>query len=243
MAAGGTEAVGHSLAVAADGSVYAWGSNVNGQLGNGVANSIAVKLPVVVGGNLDLLLQAPSVTFSANLTQGVAPGSVLLSANPTDSDNNVHKVEFYCQGKLAGTAYSAPWQVTVGNLAAGSNQAYAKVIDSTGLYGTSVPVNFTVTSSLTSADHDRDGLPNTWELQYGLNPESAYGNDGPDGDQDGDGFSNFWEYIQDSAPNDPNSQPKGMVSSRADNTCAVATDGRVWSWGLNSNGLLGDGTT
>ncbi|MFN4942951.1 MAG: Ig-like domain-containing protein, partial [Akkermansiaceae bacterium] len=243
IAAGGTEAVGHSLAVAADGSVYAWGSNVNGQLGNGVANSIAVKLPVVVGGNLDLLLQAPSVTFSANLTQGVAPGSVLLSANPTDSDNNVHKVEFYCQGKLAGTAYSAPWQVTVGNLAAGSNQAYAKVIDSTGLYGTSVPVNFTVTSSLTSADHDRDGLPNTWELQYGLNPESAYGNDGPDGDQDGDGFSNFWEYIQDSAPNDPNSQPKGMVSSRADNTCAVATDGRVWSWGLNSNGLLGDGTT
>jgi alpha-tubulin suppressor-like RCC1 family protein len=144
---------------------------------------------------------------------------------------------------LAGTAYSAPWQVTVGNLATGSNQAYAKVIDSTGLYGTSVPVNFTVTSNLTSADHDRDGLPNTWELQYGLNPESAYGNDGPDGDKDGDGFSNFWEYIQESAPNDLNSQPKGMVSSRADNTVAVTKDGRIWSWGANSDGILGDGTT
>lgn len=243
IAAGGTETVGHSLAVAADGTVYAWGSNANAQLGNGQTSTIAVKLPVIVGGNLDLLMSAPSVTLSANLTQGVAPGTVVLSANPTDADNNVHKVEFYCQGKLAGTAYSAPWQVTVGNLATGSNQAYAKVIDSTGLYGTSVPVNFTVTSNLTSADHDRDGLPNTWELQYGLNPESAYGNDGPDGDKDGDGFSNFWEYIQESAPNDLNSQPKGMVSSRADNTVAVTKDGRVWSWGANSDGILGDGTT
>jgi len=243
IAAGGTEAVGHSLAVAADGSVYAWGSNVNGQLGNGVASSVAVKLPVIVGGNLDLLLQAPAVTLSANLTQGVAPGTVLLTANPTDADNNVHKVEFYCQGKLAGTAYSAPWQVSIGNLATGSNQAYAKVIDSTGLYGTSAPVNFTVTPNLTSPDHDRDGLPNTWELQYGLNPESSYGNDGPDGDMDGDGFSNFWEYIQNAAPNDLNSKPKGMVSGRSDNTVAVATDGRVWSWGANFNGLLGDGTT
>lgn len=242
IAAGGSGTSGHSLAVAADGTVYAWGSNSAAQLGNGQTGG-SVILPVIVGGNLDLLLQAPSVTLTANLTQSVAPGTVLLSANPTDADNNVHKVEFYCQGKLAGTAYSAPWQVTVGNLATGYNQAYAKVIDSTGLYGTSVPVNFPVTSNLTSADYDRDGLLNTFEMQYGLNPESSYGNDGPDGDKDGDGFSNFCEFIQNSAPNDFNSQPKGMVSSRADNTVAVASDGSVWSWGANSDGLLGDGTT
>lgn len=243
IAAGGKGLLGHSLAVASDGRVYAWGYNVNGQLGIGTASTTVAKLPVLVGNNLDLLFAAPEVTVAASLSQSQAPGIVTLTATPTDTDNNVQSVEFYCQGKLVGIATSAPWQVTVENLAAGTNQVYAKAIDSTGLYGTSVAINFSISSEPTSADHDRDGLPNAWETLNGLNPLESYGNDGADGDMDGDGFSNFWEYLQGSTPNDANSLPKGMISTYDGHTVALATDGRVWCWGQNTSGVLGDGTT
>jgi hypothetical protein len=40
------------------------------------------------------------------------------------------------------------------------------------------------------ADLDGDGLPDDWELEQGLNPGVATGDDGPDGDPDGDGLIN-----------------------------------------------------
>jgi glucose/arabinose dehydrogenase len=47
---------------------------------------------------------------------------------------------------------------------------------------------------LVSPDSDGDGLPDAWELQFGLNPASASGDDGPDGDPDHDGLTNVQEY-------------------------------------------------
>ena len=43
-------------------------------------------------------------------------------------------------------------------------------------------------------DGDRDGLPDSWESQYGLRPDSASGVDGAAGDPDGDGKTNLQEY-------------------------------------------------
>ena len=48
----------------------------------------------------------------------------------------------------------------------------------------------------TSADTDGDGLPDTWETQFGLNPNSAAGNDGAAGNPDGDALTNAQEYAQ-----------------------------------------------
>jgi energy-converting hydrogenase Eha subunit A len=39
-------------------------------------------------------------------------------------------------------------------------------------------------------DHDEDGLPDTWERHWGLDPESAVGDDGAGGDPDQDGLTN-----------------------------------------------------
>ena len=47
---------------------------------------------------------------------------------------------------------------------------------------------------VTPGDADADGLPDDWELQFGLDPLSAAGNDGASGDPDGDGQSNLVEY-------------------------------------------------
>jgi hypothetical protein len=44
-------------------------------------------------------------------------------------------------------------------------------------------------------DTDGDGLPDGWELRYGLNPYDSSGNNGADGDPDGDGLTNTEEWL------------------------------------------------
>ena len=47
-------------------------------------------------------------------------------------------------------------------------------------------------SSAAPADSDHDGMPNEWELRYGLNPD-----DSSDGNEDanGDGYTNLEHYL------------------------------------------------
>jgi hypothetical protein len=49
-------------------------------------------------------------------------------------------------------------------------------------------------------DTDNDGLPDGWESQHLLNPGSASGDDGAEGDPDGDGDVNLKEYLLDTFP-------------------------------------------
>ncbi|MBI3119347.1 MAG: S8 family serine peptidase, partial [Candidatus Hydrogenedentes bacterium] len=53
-----------------------------------------------------------------------------------------------------------------------------------------------------SWDTDGDGMHDGWELRYGLDPNSAVGNNGANGDPDGDGYTNIQEYPGYN-PNDP----------------------------------------
>lgn len=46
----------------------------------------------------------------------------------------------------------------------------------------------------TAGDFDSDGIPDTYEIANGLDPNSATGNDGTTGDGDQDGFNNFAEF-------------------------------------------------
>jgi hypothetical protein len=44
-------------------------------------------------------------------------------------------------------------------------------------------------------DTDKDGMPDGWEIAHGLNPNSASGTDGNNGDFDSDSYTNLEEYI------------------------------------------------
>jgi RHS repeat-associated protein/uncharacterized repeat protein (TIGR01451 family) len=57
------------------------------------------------------------------------------------------------------------------------------------------------------ADSDHDGLPDGWEVAYGLNPNSAVGIHGAAGDPDGDLFTNLQEYLGGSNPILASSRP------------------------------------
>ncbi|MEW6681846.1 MAG: HYR domain-containing protein [Nitrospirota bacterium] len=101
------------------------------------------------------------------------------------------------------------------------------------------------------ADTDGDGLPDGWEVQYGLNPLSpdSDGDGTPDGqeDPDGDAFTNLEEYQGGSDPLDPSSTPVVLRAGGLDPTFGtggkVVTDfglgdDRVYALAIQSNGKI-----
>ncbi len=60
------------------------------------------------------------------------------------------------------------------------------------------------------ADTDQDGMDDGWEAGNGLDPSSADGEDGADGDADNDGLDNVGEFDAGTDPNDPDSDGDGM---------------------------------
>jgi hypothetical protein len=89
-----------------------------------------------------VVLTSPAVGASV-----VAPASVVVSADASDGDGSVSRVDFYAGTTLLGSDSTAPYSVTWSNVGAGSYSLTAVAVDSGGASTTSSPVLLTVTAA------------------------------------------------------------------------------------------------
>jgi hypothetical protein len=101
--------------------------------------------------NLELLAvnKPPNVTVTAPAggTSVAGPTSFTVSAEASDDDGTISKVEFYSNSKLIGSTTTSPYSIDWGNVAPGTYAVRAVATDDSGATSISAPVTVTVTSS------------------------------------------------------------------------------------------------
>ncbi|MFB6963230.1 glycoside hydrolase family 48 protein [Streptomyces sp. NPDC056309] len=111
---------------------------------NTAPTSFAINGTTCAGAHQPPVTVLTSPAAGAVYTQGAA---VPLAATAAAADNaSISKVEFYDDTTLLGTDTSAPYSLSVSNLAVGSHSLVAKAYDSLGASAESTPVGITVAS-------------------------------------------------------------------------------------------------
>jgi len=85
-----------------------------------------------------------SITSPANNASFNAPASITFTANATDSDGSVSKVEFFNGSQSIGVATTSPFKVTWSNVAAGTYSITAKATDNSNAVTSSGTISITV---------------------------------------------------------------------------------------------------
>jgi hypothetical protein len=146
-----------------------------------------------------------AMSLNAYLTLVIPPTNVL-----TDTGSNVSfTVAANCGLYTPRLRYQ--WIVRGTNLPDATNATLTLTnvqVEQQGLYTVQVinPTNmaapFSASLTFSNPDYDGDGLPDLWELAYGLNPRAA-----ADAalDSDGDGMTNLDEYLAGTDPQDRSS--------------------------------------
>lgn len=140
----------------------------------------------------------------------IVPGKwfhVAVVVTPPDATQTVY-TKVYLNGVLIGQddgPYNPSNDLYLG---AGGDEAFNGVIDEVTFWDTALTEEkITSLYALGNSDDDHDGMPATWELNYGLNP-----NDPGDAvkDLDGDGLSNLAEYTAGLLPDNKDTDGDGL---------------------------------
>jgi len=93
--------------------------------------------------------QPPAVSLSspANNATFTAPASIAMTANASDPENQLTRVEFYNGPTLLGTDTAAPYSFTWPSVPVGTYSLTARAYDADGLNATSAAVSITVTAA------------------------------------------------------------------------------------------------
>lgn len=95
--------------------------------------------------------QAPTVSLTSPSSGASynAPANITISANASDSDGTVSKVQFYSNNQLIGTDTTSPYSIAWNNVAAGSYSLQAVVTDNGGIVVGSNVVSVSVKANKT----------------------------------------------------------------------------------------------
>jgi regulation of enolase protein 1 (concanavalin A-like superfamily) len=102
---------------------------------------------------------APSVTLTSPApgTTVTAPATIAVSADASDPDGSVARVDFYAGTTLIGTSTAAPYSTTWTGVPAGSYSLTAVATDNVGAATTSAPVAITVQAAAPPPSNLPDG--------------------------------------------------------------------------------------
>ena len=92
------------------------------------------------------LLPVVSLTAPANGSTFTAPASFTLTANASDPDGTISKVEFFQSGTKIGQSTATPYSFNVTGLSAGSYTYFARATDNSGATADSTAISVTVNS-------------------------------------------------------------------------------------------------
>lgn len=223
------------VALANDGTVWTWGDDAVGQLGDGTTNGRNVPAPVPnladivsvkAGGSHVLALRADGtlMTWGGNYYGQLGTGDTTPSATFT-AIPNLEDVQ-----RIAASYGKSAALTTDGTVWTWGYERY----DGRDIFNTSpaaVPDLLDVVDIAAGYEHmvalKSDGTVWSW----GSNYANQIANGNP-----------WWKY-QDVPFHVPNLPPIVKVASSYDHTLAIASDGTVWAWGYNFDGQLGNGTS
>lgn len=228
---------GHTLALKIDGTVWAWGYNADGQLGDGTTSDRASPV------------QVPGLTGVANIAAGWGHSIAVKS------DGTVWTWGRDYAGQLGdGTTNTRTMPVRVSELAgvvgiaAGAYHSLAVKSDGTtwawGYNGDGQLGDGTTSNR--SAPVQVSGLTNVIEIAAGWHHSVAVKSDGTVWAWGSNGFGQLGDGTW-NASLTPVRVPNlaGVIGIAAGylHNVALESDGTAWAWGPNNDGRLGDGTS
>jgi alpha-tubulin suppressor-like RCC1 family protein len=227
---------GHNLGVKLDGTLWAWGINGNGQLGDGTSTNRnrPVKIgndttwiSISAGGGHSLALKADGSLWAwgLNLYLQLGDGTSVNKSVPTRIGlaNDWKKIE---AGEISSYAIKQD-----SSLWAWGDNGFGRLGDGTGI-NRSLPVQIGTGSRWIQVSNmgghtlalKAGGLLWSW----GRNDAGQLGNN---------------STTQSLSPIQIGTASWKMVSAAAEHSIAIKSDGTLWGWGSNVTGACGDGTT
>lgn len=259
----------HMLALKADGSVWAWGLNKHGQLGNGTytLSSIPVQVQVAnLGGVVTYLTGATAISCGSNFSLALVGANGSVRAWGYGNNGQLGNGEFrefgyyYPETVIASmSTVAAPAVVT-----AAPTPAPTDTTTTTTTTTTSTPTAIIRTvTAVTVSPTETSTLVTTTTMPILTDVTAVSAGNAHAVALMTDGSVRSWGFnsgrLGNSTPAvlnvtnstlpvivstaDVGAPTIAVISAGSDHTLALGTDNKIWAWGDNTTGQLGNGAT